>query len=236
MTSTRSGTTSPRVSDHYLDEAGERYIEQRLASPAASKYWIALTYFRRYLTETEHVLDFGCGIGGLLDLVRHHVRQADGLEVNPAAAAKAREVTGCKVFESIDELPKDRLYDVIISNHVLEHVRDVCTTLEMLRPHLRIGGRLVTMLPINDHRDRYFRRWDRNDKDHHLQTWPPRLFANVLYESGYDVEECRVINSRWHNKLEPFAKVGLWRVAAWMFATLKRRRQLLAVGFRPTEQ
>ncbi len=72
MTSTRSGTTGPRVSDHYLGRAGERYIAHRLANPAPMKYRIALTYFRRYLTEAKRVLDFGCGIGGLLDLDADH--------------------------------------------------------------------------------------------------------------------------------------------------------------------
>lgn len=233
MSDERRGDAKPEVSSHYLGEAGEEYTRQRLRNPAPSKYKMALPHFAPYLEPSQTVLDFGCGAGGLLALVEPRVAHADGLEVNPAAAELARERTGCRVFASLDELPPDQTYDLILSNHVLEHIRDVCSTLERLRPHLRPGGRFVTMLPINDYRDSYHRGWSHEDVDRHLQTWPPRLFANVLYESGYEVEECRVIYSRWAPSLEPFARLGLARLAAWAFARVFHRPQLLGVGIRP---
>ena len=54
------------------------------------------------------------------------------------------------VYASLDDLPLRPTYDVIMSNHVLEHVRDVCGTLERLRQWLKPGGRIVLKLPIDD--------------------------------------------------------------------------------------
>jgi len=88
-------------------------------------------------------------------------------------------------------------------------------------------------LPIDDAHTAYQRDWSRNDSDHHLQTWTPRLFANVLFESGFEVKECRVITSAWHPRLFPLMKIGLGPFAFWMLALIKRRRQLFAVAINP---
>jgi SAM-dependent methyltransferase len=220
------------ISAHYLGKKGQLYVGKR----QADYYWKGLRInaarFLPYLCSTDRVLDFGCGPGGLLPLLREHVTHIDGLEVNPAAVAKARGF-GCQVFESLDQIPEAHSYDVIITNHVLEHVRDVCTTLEELRLLLRSGGRLVVVLPIDDFRARYQRRWDQNDADHHLATWTPRLFANVLYEAGFEVNESRVITSAWHPRLSPLMQPGITRIVCWATAIALSRRQLLAVATAP---
>ena len=178
------------------------------------------------------LLDFGCGNGGILRLAARAVARAEGVEVNPAAARLARQ-QGLIVYPSAEALPTAPTYDVIMSNHVLEHVRDVCGTLDRLRQCLKPGGRLVVKLPIDDARAAYQRTWTRDDSDHHLQTWTPRLFANVLFEAGFDVKECRVITSAWHPKLFRFARLGLTPFLFWLLAVIKRRRQLFAVAVNP---
>jgi hypothetical protein len=89
------------------------------------------------------------------------------------------------------------------SNHVLEHVRDVCSTLERVRQAMKPGGRVVIKLPFDDVHERKQRGWSRDDLDFHLHTFTVRNFANVLFESGYDVERCEVITSCWHPRLFP---------------------------------
>jgi len=221
-----------KTSEHYAGARGEHYAAQKQSDPLNPGYAIDFTYFRPYLKGTDVVLDFGCGNGGILRLIAQMVQQAEGLEVNAASAsiARAQQLT---VFSSFDALLHEPRYDVIVSNHVLEHVRDVCSTLEKLRAHLKPGGRLVVKLPIDDPHTAYQRDWSRNDSDHHLQTWTPRLFANVLFESGFEVKECRVITSAWHPRLFPLMKIGLGPFAFWMLALIKRRRQLFAVAINP---
>lgn len=221
-----------KTSKHYAGARGEQYAAQKQNDPLNPGYAIDFAYFRPYLKETDVVLDFGCGNGGILRLIAPMVRHAEGLEVNPASTsmARAQQLT---VFSSFEALAREPRYDVIVSNHVLEHVRDACSTLEKLRAHLKPGGRLVVKLPVDDARAAYQRDWSREDSDHHLQTWTPRLFANVLFESGFEVNECRVITSAWHPRLFPLMKIGLGRFAFWMLALIKRRRQLFAVATNP---
>ncbi|MBA3960654.1 MAG: class I SAM-dependent methyltransferase [Chthoniobacterales bacterium] len=221
-----------KVSDHYTGGRGEKYTRQKQADPFGIGYEIDYEYFRPYLEKRDVVLDFGCGNGGILRLVSRTVSRADGLEVNPSSASLARE-QNLIVFSALSEIPADIIYDVIISNHVLEHIRDVCTTLEQLREHLKPGGRLIVKLPIDDPRARRQNRWSREDSDHHLQTWTPRLFANVLFESGYNVNECRVITSAWHPRLFPLRRIGLGGCAFRLLAFFRRRRQLFAIAANP---
>jgi SAM-dependent methyltransferase len=151
--------------------------------------------------------------------------------VNPAAAQIAR-ASEYSVYGSVAEIPADAAYDAIVSNHVFEHVRDVAGTLEQLRTRLKPGGLLITKLPIDDWRNPQQHIWSADDVDHHLHTWTPRLFANVLFEAGYEVREAKVICSAWHPKLFPLVKLGLGGLAFRALAVIKRRRQLLAVGMR----
>ncbi len=218
---------SKQVSEHYQGEKGEQYVH-RLSDANSWGYELNYRWFKPYLKSTDVVLDFGCGNGGMLRLIKMDVAGVDGLEVNPTAAAIARQ-SGTRIFESIEEIQKCH-YDVVVSNSVLEHVRDVCSTLEALRQVIKPGGLFVTKLPIDDARAAYQRGWSRDDIDHHLQTWTPRLFANVLYESGYEVKECRIITSAWHPRLFWTRRLRLHRLAFWAFAVVKRRRVFLAVA------
>jgi SAM-dependent methyltransferase len=220
------------ISSHYLHDKGKEYARKLHAGYLWKGQRINLERLLPYLSPADTVLDFGCGTGPIMRLLKEHVARIDGLEVNPAAAAMARE-SGFRVFASLDQIPRDCTYDAIVTNHVLEHVRDVCTTLEVLRSSLRPGGRLVAVLPIDDFRTRRSKKWDRNDVDRHLATWTPRLFANVLFEAGFEVSECRVITTAWHPRFFPLMVPGLSSVVCWATAVALRRRQLLAVGTAP---
>jgi 2-polyprenyl-3-methyl-5-hydroxy-6-metoxy-1,4-benzoquinol methylase len=220
------------VSARYLGEQGREYETARQPDRDDPGYLIDFAYFKPYLGTGQRVLDFGCGNGGILRQIQKNVGVVDGVEVNPAAREVARS-SGVNVYDSVESIPVGTEYDVIISNHVFEHVRDVCGTLEKLRRLLRPGGKLILKLPFDDSNARYQQAWSVDDIDHHLYTWTPRLLANLLTETGYGVQSCELVTSAWHPKLFPFCKFGLQSFVFWMFAIVKRRRQTFAVATNP---
>lgn len=226
-------TIMTKVSTHYEGESGRVYADSKQLNPNEVGYSLNFEYFKSYLKPTDSVLDFGCGNGGMLMHIKRACATAAGLEVN----AVAREIAlkqGLTIFASIDEIPIVPTYDVVTSNHVLEHVRDVCSTLERLRLAMKPGALLVVKLPFDDIHERRQRKWNTNDLDFHLHTFSVRNFANVLIESGFNVEHCKVVTSSWHPRLFPFRKIKLDRLAIWMMAVLKNRRQIFAIGRVPT--
>ncbi len=240
--------SSLKVSSHYSGEAGKAYVQARQYQvPNAMGYKLNFEHFAPYIKPGMSVLDFGCGNGGMLDMTAQVVGavgaakgathataggkgSVEGLEVNPAAADRARSL-GYTIHGAMGDLPS-QAYDLIISNHVLEHVRDVVGTLEIMKKALKVGGLFVTKLPIDSVRDPNQRTWSKKDVDYHLQTWTPRLFANTLLEAGYEVVESRLLRTTWHPKLFPLAKVGLHRVAFKMLALYRGRYQTFAVARR----
>lgn len=221
---------STRLSEHYKGEAGEEYARARHSNVDSHGFDLNFQSFSPYLKPGDRVLDFGCGNGGMLKRLKDFGANAEGLEINPAAARMAREL-GFTVYGSLDDVPREPPYDAVVSNHVLEHVRDPSTTLELVRSRLRPGGRIILKLPIDDVRARLQRGWSRDDVDHHLHTWTPRLLANTLFEAGYDVQKCDILASAWHPKL--FWMGRFEELGFRAFSKLKNRRQLVAVAVNP---
>lgn len=226
MSTINRGNLAP--SQRYTGIPGKRYAAHH-PDVKSIRWDIEFAQFRPYLSKADTVLDFGCANGGLLLRVKNCVAAAHGLEVNEASREVA-QANGLRVFSSLSEIPAEQRYQKVMTNHVLEHVRDVYGTLEAIRAALQPGGLLVAKLPINDIRDTKQRTWSEDDRDGHLYTWTPRLFANLLHEAGYAVLESRVVTSALHRSIVPLYRVGLGPLASWAFATLVARRQLLAVG------
>jgi SAM-dependent methyltransferase len=221
-----------QVSDHYQGDKGAAYVEQKQSDTAMPKYGFEAEYFLPHIKTTDSVLDFGCGNGGIMRHITKKAAEVSGVEVNDSSRKLATD-GGFTVYPRLDAIPQDVKFDVIISNHVLEHVPNVLEIVGELRTHLKPGGILAVKLPIDDAQARYQQGWSKDDIDRHLFTWTPRLFANLLYENGYDVLESRVITSAIHRYFLPLRAVGLFKPACWLVAVLWRRRQLFAVGKNP---
>ena len=101
------------------------------------------------------ILDIGCGAGALGSALKQsrpvHVT---GIELNPAAAERARQrldqVFNCPV-EQIDATDLQEPFDCIILADVLEHLRDPATTLKQCRRWLNETGSLVISIPNSRH-------------------------------------------------------------------------------------
>jgi 2-polyprenyl-3-methyl-5-hydroxy-6-metoxy-1,4-benzoquinol methylase len=167
--------------------------------------------FRHHIRPGHTVLDFGCGGGFLLKNL--DCARRVGVEINPAAREHALRL-GVECYAEVGEVP-DGVADVIISDHALEHVPYPIGALSELRPKLRPGGILALCVPIDNWRHQ--KRYDPDDKNHHLHTWSPQLMGNTLAEAHYEALSIRA---------RIFAWPGRWTVATygrlpfWMFRSI----------------
>jgi SAM-dependent methyltransferase len=209
---------------HYSGEAGAEYLAyQRRYGELGAR--LNLFKFAPHVRPGDAVVDFGCGIGALLE--RLDAATKTGVEVSEPARREAQS-SGLRVVAMVAEL-EEASADVVISNHALEHTVSPLAELRELRRVLKPGGKLVLWLPIDDWRAQ---RRPRSDPNHHLYTWTPLLLANLLEEAGYAVEECRVVTHAWPPATARLARLPrpLFDLLARTWAVLRRRRQVMAVA------
>lgn len=135
-----------RISKYYLGDEGERYAQKELGEWHYGHYLQSL-FFQPHIRPDDAVLDYGGGNGAIASHIR--CREKLVYEINPASVALCRK-NGIQTISSL--APFTDYFDVVYSNHVLEHVQDPIETLIEIRKALKEGGKLLLMLPLSDWR------------------------------------------------------------------------------------
>jgi SAM-dependent methyltransferase len=134
------------------------------------------------------LLEVGCGNGSRLTLLRDRGYVVEGQEVAPAGAAAASALGLTVHLGHLESLAlPEGAYDILVMNHVLEHVRDPVAFLRQCRRLLRPGGRLVSIQPNGAslaHRV-FGPDWVGLDPPRHLHVFTPRSAARVAKDAGF---------------------------------------------------
>jgi SAM-dependent methyltransferase len=216
-----------KVVSHYTGDAGVHYFEwQRDIGRLGGR--LNLFKFESYISDSAAVCDFGCGGGYLLE--RLPGCEKVGVEVSAEARRDATS-RGVRTVASADELP-DGHFDVIVSNHALEHTARPLDELIRLRRKLKVGGRMVFCLPVDDWRAQ--RTYRPDDINHHLYTWSPQLAGNLFTDAGLAVRSVRVLCHAWSPKAWRLFgwNEAVFRVVCFVNSIVKRRYQILLVAER----
>ena len=161
--------------------------------------WAELSKFAPYLREEDAVLDFGCGGGNLLHNLGNAIKA--GLEINPEARKVCAQF-GLTVYAGKSEIP-DGHFDVIISNHALEHCAQPFDEILGLKSKLKPGGRMIFFVPCESSRTGY----NPNDPNHHLYTWSPMNLGNLFAEAGLEILSAGPFNHRWPPRHETILRL-----------------------------
>jgi 2-polyprenyl-3-methyl-5-hydroxy-6-metoxy-1,4-benzoquinol methylase len=103
----------------------------------------------RGLQPRGRVLDYGCSWGYGVFQLGGAGYDATGFEISRARAEYARQWLGGNILDdsaALDGTPAGR-FDVVFSNHVVEHVRELRRALDLFSRLLRPQGLLFTVLP-----------------------------------------------------------------------------------------
>lgn len=146
------------------------------------------------------ILEIGCGSGdtGRLALAAGKAGRYVGIELFPAAAAKARGVLSEVRVGDVErmELPfTPRTFDALILSEVLEHLVEPGAALARIAPLLKPGAIALASSPNVSHwrvvRELLAGRFDLADRGvfdrTHMRWFTPRSFAAMFAASGFDV-------------------------------------------------
>ena len=140
---------------------------------------------------TGRLVDIGCNEGRGLCLYRVNGFDAEGLEINPVAAAVARQ-KGFVVHEGdIAGFSPDDLFDVAVLSNVLEHALDPKSLLARLHNILKPGGEVWITCPNSDSllRRIFGRFWINWHVPFHIVHFSPATLARILEENGFRLHE-----------------------------------------------
>lgn len=210
----RTFRTTPYFEMDYTDQ--ELYCEHYIKNEHNFRE------FARMLLETvkKHrqkgrLLDIGCAVGFLMEQAMREGFEAEGIELNEKAvkiaSSKGLNVKKCALQESGY---RKNIFDVVILNHVLEHIIEPNRFMQEVRSVLNDDGILVMGVPNhNSLVARLFRRqWYGWGIPEHIWHFDRKSFRSLLYNNGFKVKEM-VQNSQYYLFSKSFRKNSMGVVA-----------------------
>ncbi len=180
--------------ERYYNFGGERnslYTRMRerfLFSPFYG-FWLALDgdiSFQRARGDGR-LLDVGCNEGRGLTFFRQNGWQAEGLELNPAAAAVARS-RGFTVHGALaEDFQPENPYDVVVLSNVLEHSLEPQEMLRHVRRLLKPSGQVWISCPNGTSllRTVFGRNWINWHVPFHIVQFTPATIERLLLDAGF---------------------------------------------------
>jgi len=147
------------------------------------------------LKTSGRILDVGCGTGEFLNEMQKHGWQATGIEKDPRAAEFAEQRYGLTVSTAdlIDTHFQEQSFDVITFWHVLEHLPEPLSTLQLAKKMLKADGLMLIAAPnISSFDARFYRsHWVALDAPRHLHHLVPATLARVCQAAGLEMFTAR---------------------------------------------
>lgn len=138
--------------------------------------------------KTGQILDYGCGTGAFLSVMKKRGWEVTGIEPDPGARSIAQaQYQIVPMDPSSIGLLKDRYFDVITLWHVLEHVHDLHNALAHLRRMLKKDGKIFIAVPNHSSLDavHYGPAWAAWDVPRHLYHFSPESMQFLLEKAGF---------------------------------------------------
>lgn len=145
------------------------------------------------IKETGNVLDVGCSSGLLIEILKNKGLKVCGIEPDYKAYYYAKQKLGRNIFfGTIENFIKknQQKFDVIIFNHVLEHIEKADDQLKIARKLLKKKGLLVVGIP-NTRNLIFFVRgkfWEPLMPKEHIWHFSDKYMINLIKLNGFSID------------------------------------------------
>lgn len=179
-----------KAAEYYRDAYADEKAAKEWCGGGEPTFHRRLALFRRYISASDRVLDYGCGTGALLaETVSPCGATGVGYDVSASAIRLARKLyPQLEWKEGAIPLPEpDASFSAIMSSEVMEHVFETGELFAEFSRLLRPGGKLLLTTPyhgwLKDVVLLFSGRMDRHYHDpfsEHVRYYSRRTLAAVL--------------------------------------------------------
>lgn len=126
----------------------EHFKDSLSKKDAADRLWWITSYLRR---KGAKVLEIGSASGKLLKAMKDYGLEVAGVEITKAYVTFSKTKLGLKVFDKpLEELGLNKQFDLIVSFHCMEHLRNPQETFGAIQKALKPGGIFMGEVPNQD--------------------------------------------------------------------------------------
>lgn len=143
-------------------------------SNITSEYYFEI--FKHLLKKKFKILDFGCGVGSLLQ--KFDTKEKIGIEINKFSI---KELNNNKIknFNNLRYV-KNNYFNLIFALSVIDHLENPIKTLKELKKKLKKGGKLIIII----RQDSFNQNKLNSSYNEHLYSWSPLSFSKILENLG----------------------------------------------------
>lgn len=153
-----------------------------------TKFWNNLTS-KGIMTKNSSILDVGCGDGKFLSILKKGgFKDLTGIDLFIDDENKQKGITILKT--SLEDFKPKKKYDVIISNHALEHMDNQLKNLKCFKNLVKKDGIIVIRIPIKTKPvwDKYGVNWFQIDAPRHFFLHTVESFKILCDKSNLVIE------------------------------------------------
>ena len=153
-----------------------------------TKFWNNLTS-KGIMTKNSSILDVGCGDGKFLSILKKGgFKDLTGIDLFIDDENKQKGITILKT--SLEDFKPKKKYDVIISNHALEHMDNQLKNLKCFKNLVKKDGIIVIRIPIKTKPvwDKYGVNWFQIDAPRHFFLHSVESFKILCDKSNLVIE------------------------------------------------
>lgn len=200
------GKTDPvpnNIDEYYIEEYYENRVEEnsnngtlyQFLNKIDQTYEATVGIASLLPDDTQELLVVGCGPGNKLHQYKRKGINVTGVEPNKKAVQFGRDkydleikhgsLTDDHIIETLSE------YDVVLFDHVFEHIPNPRENLAVVRNSLKPTGSLLIEVPNFDSLSRqlFSKYWGDYDVPRHIYHYTPAALEELLSQCGFKLDE-----------------------------------------------